>query len=198
MKDVRLAVGVPNGGSVHVDTVRGLISLVGELGSHVPLNFLFHGGCYVHRNRETIVKQALELDYTHLMFIDTDMLWSPGAVQRLLEQKKPVIGAAYNERRFPLQSTLKMADKKGNVISVKQEDWPKKTFKCHAIATGFMLIDLSIMKDIPKPWFFFDTTEEGEFHMGEDIWFCEKVREAGFSIYCDPTIEVAHIGNYLY
>ena len=192
--DIRLAVGVPNGGSVKIETVRGLISLVGELSAEISLNFLFHGGCYVHKNRETLVKQAIEYDFTHLLFVDTDMYWQPGAVKQLLDAKKPIIGANYNERRLPLTPTVKLMDKKGNVIA---GNIPKKPFKAWAVATGFMLIDLSIMKDIPKPWFFFDT-KDGEFNMGEDIWFCEQVKKAGYDIWCEPTIEVLHIGDYLY
>lgn len=195
--DVRLAVGVPNSGSVKVDTVRGLISLVGELGGELPLNFLFHGGCYVHKNRETLVKQAIEYNYTHLLFVDTDMVWEAGSAKKLLDAKKPIIGANYNERRLPLRSTVKVANKKDEIIAYDTSKFPDKPVRVHSIATGFMLIDLSIMKDVPKPWFFFDT-KEGEFNMGEDIWFCEQVKKAGYDIWCEPTIKIGHIGEYRY
>lgn len=197
MSEVRLAVGIPHTGSLKADTARGLISLVGELRGTITLNFLFHGGCYVHKNRETLVKQALELNYTHLLFIDTDMIWHPGSVERLLSLKKPIIGADYHERRLPLRSTIKVADKNGKLKAIPKEKFPKKPFKCWAIPTGFMLIDLSIMKKIPKPWFFFEL-EDGEFAMGEDIWFCRQATKAGIDIWCDPEIEVGHIGEFVY
>ena len=34
--------------------------------------------------------------------------------------------------------------------------------------------------------------------VGEDIYFCKKVNEAGFGVWCDPTIDVGHLGLYRY
>jgi hypothetical protein len=197
MEDVRLVVGIPNSGLLKVDMVRGLLSLIGEVNRAFPINFIFHGGCYVHKNRETILKQALTYNFTHLMFIDTDMVFPAGAVLKLLEQRKPIIGANYNERRLPLKSTVKIADKKGNLIAMSEADFPKESFQCYAVATGFMMIDLAVVNTIPKPWFFFDT-KDGEFNMGEDIWFCRQAQKAGVEVWCDPTITVGHIGEFVY
>jgi len=32
----------------------------------------------------------------------------------------------------------------------------------------------------------------------EDVIICEKLRDKGCKIYCDPTIPMGHIGTYIY
>ena len=35
-------------------------------------------------------------------------------------------------------------------------------------------------------------------YVGEDFSFCERANKSGIKIYCDTTIELAHIGKYSY
>jgi hypothetical protein len=37
----------------------------------------------------------------------------------------------------------------------------------------------------------------GEF-IGEDVNFCKRANEMGLEVWCDPTIRIGHIGEYLY
>jgi len=47
-------------------------------------------------------------------------------------------------------------------------------------------------------WFEFLKHPLGDGEYGEDISFCFKARECGFTIYADSTEDVGHIGNYAY
>lgn len=183
--NVILSLGVPTHGDLKVDMVKGLLSLMREL--PYPIYFNSHKGCYIHRNRESIVKRSLKQGATHLMFIDTDIIFPPGSVQKLIDQKKEIIGGIYNLRSLPERS----------VVLEGLTELPTETFRTEVLPTGFMLIDLSIMSKIPKPWFFFDT-KDGEFNMGEDAWFCKQARSAGIELWCDPTIALKHAGDFLY
>lgn len=73
----------------------------------------------------------------------------------------------------------------------------KEVFPVELIATGMMMIKISILKDIPKPWFkeiHHDADEakkDGllsqdfmghDFSVNDDGYFCHKVREAGYKI----------------
>lgn len=58
--------------------------------------------------------------------------------------------------------------------------------------TGFMLIKLDSLKKLERPYF---KAEDG---VGEDVFFCRKARKSGLSVFCDPTIEIGHIGEKVY
>jgi hypothetical protein len=58
---------------------------------------------------------------------------------------------------------------------------------------------MSVFDKIDQPYFFYKEPKSKEDDgMGEDVWFCEKVNEAGMEVWCDPTVEVSHVGEYIY
>jgi predicted O-methyltransferase YrrM len=191
---VFLTIGVPHTGMIHSDTVISLLSIVG--GSEWPTHTVLQHGCYVHENREKIVKEAQAVGASHVLFIDSDMYLPPKTVNKLLAHDKDIIGVNYNQREFPLVSTIKFADDKENLIPVPGDDVPKTLFKCFAVGTGCLLVKMSVFQRIDTPWFWFDTYK-GDI-LGEDIWFCRQAHRKGIEVWCDPTIDVKHIGNYAY
>ena len=46
--------------------------------------------------------------------------------------------------------------------------------------------------------FQFDDPDEGPILLGEDWAFCERARQAGFTVYLDPSVTVGHVGSYIY
>lgn len=189
---MKITLGIPCTGTVTVQTAISLISIVGnaEWQTHTH----FQSGCYVHDNRERIVKAAKEAGSDYLFFVDTDMYLADNTLKQLLAHKKEIIGVNYNQREFPLRSTVKFADENDNILEVP--DLPRELFTCYAVGTGCMLIDMKVFEKIEPPYFSFDVYG-GEI-MGEDVWFCRQAKRAGINVWCDPTINVSHIGVYAY
>jgi hypothetical protein len=117
-------------------------------------------------------------------------------INKLLAHNKPIIGAAYNMRAFPLYSNVKFTDENGKFIAVP--DIPKELFKCAGVPTGAMLVDIPTVQKLPQPWFDLINDENGNLVIGEDIYFCQKLIEHGVEIWCDPTIKIGHIGTFAY
>jgi GT2 family glycosyltransferase len=162
-------------------------------------------GSVVDFSRNFICKMALEKSATHVCMIDTDMEFPPDTINRLLDLQKPVVGVASRKKIFPRQYTIE-ADEPAGARSINDEELPKDPF-CRIggypilVGTGIMLIDLQKVNGIvAKPWFLFGTfwNDEEVGYTGEDIYFCRKVWKAGLEVWCDPTIEVKHIGDYEY
>lgn len=198
MKIKKLCVGLITKGDVKTETcfcfVSSMFRTTGETGC--GLHFFMPSGGMIDQARNMAAKEALDVGASHLLFIDSDMVFPDEGILTLASRDKLIIGANYNLRRLPLMSTVKMLDEKGNLVSVPGDQIPKYPFKCYAVATGFMLIRTEIFLNLPKPWFFYESREDDT--VGEDINFCKKAREAGIDIWCDPTLEVKHIGDYLY
>ena len=156
-------------------------------------------GCDLIGARTRLVKQAIDSGATHMLFLDYDMYFPPvrnvltkkleSPITRLLSRNKDIIGAPYNFRSLPLKSTA------SPLSDLSDKTQP---YKCNVVATGFLLIKLSVFEKIEKPYFNFGRDENAELVYGEDTWFCQQAIKAGFEVWADPTVEVKHIGEYLY
>ena len=79
-------------------------------------------------------------------------------------------------------------------------------FTVKHVGTGLMLIDLSIFKEEwtdPQngkkvPFFNFGRDSQGNLVMGEDIWFCMAAQDMGHDIWVDPSLQIGHLGEYIY
>ena len=151
-------------------------------------------GSIVHWNRESIVQKAIEENCSHVLFVDTDMVFDADAAGRLLRRDKDIIGVDYNTRKLPTVSTVKIHDENGDFIKEEKDG----LLKCAGVGTGFMLIKTLVFTKLSHPWFMFESNDKGEVVYGEDMWFCNKARKAGFEIFADLTIKVGHIGDYIY
>jgi len=180
----RICIGIPTAGMIKAKTALSLFKLVKD--APVPMYLIIKEASLVHQSREEMAREVVESGCSHLLFIDSDMSFEPDAAVKLLGRDKDIIGASYNYREFPLKSTVKPLDK---IID--------GVFECEAVGTGFMLIKTEVFKKMPHPWFFF-SQDEGKLTCGEDVWFCRVAREAGFKIWCDSTIKVGHIGEYIF
>ncbi len=186
--NTRICIGIPSNGTVKTRTLFAITRML----NRSPLKFevLTHDSCYIHVNREALVKRAIEGGFSHILFIDSDMFFDTGSAEQLLNRDKDIIGADYNYRELPLRGTLKELEGEEEPINGLK--------KCAGIATGFLMIKTSVFKKLKHPWFFYEMDENGLTVQGDDIWFCNRAREAGFDIWCDTTVNIKHIGEYLF
>jgi hypothetical protein len=196
----KLCVAIPNYGEIKAETVYciflALIKTVMETGCGLHLIMPSWGMC--DEARRDCSQEALDVGASHLMFIDSDMVFPDNGILRLASLNKRIIGANYNRRTLPLTSTVKLSNREGQLIEVPGDQIPKQPFKCYAVATGFMLIQVDVFKELSRPWFYYEYLEGKDTTTGEDVGFCKKAREKGIDVWCDPTIEVRHIGDYAY
>lgn len=164
------------------------------------VDFLLKQSCELASARTWLVQEAIKNGGTHLLFWDSDIVpvntkegEDFNVIEKMLAHKKPIVGVQYNKRKFPLEP----------VYMSHHKEWQDKVsdtelFPAQFAGTGFMLIDLSIFKDMNGPWFSFGRDSQGALALGEDAWFCNTARDSGFETFIDPTIKVLHCGEYLY
>lgn len=188
---MKLTVATPCHDSFKPHTVVSLVHLIGA--QKVPVRFDVAQGSFIHQNREKLMERAVSVGSTHLCFIDTDMVFPSDTIDRLARVKKDIVGVNANLKTHPPVSTVKRLDQAPGTLVELTETEP---FEVRAVGTGIMLIDLSKTKELPRPWFAISEDENGP--VGEDVYFCDLARKNGLEVWCDPTIPVQHVGDYLY
>lgn len=187
MSNIKIGIGIPNGGSIKTQTVLSLLKVLKNI--KYKYEVYFKEGSILHWNRESIVMGAIKDKCTHLLFIDTDMSFDGIVLDRLLSHKKDIVGVHYNQKKFPLRTTL---------IPKKEINDSEVLIECDSVGTGLVLIDLKVFEKMSHPWFFWEANEDGSVKTGEDYWFCRKARELGYSVWADLSLQVKHWHEFAY
>jgi hypothetical protein len=137
-----------------------------------------------------------EITYDKLMWIDSDIAWNPEHVIKLYESDKDIISGAY------LLSTGEVVAYKELMRSgISREDFLKleEPTEIAGAGFGFICIKSGIFEKMSRPWFQsvpITTKSDGKDWtfpiMGEDLSWCRRATELGYSIWIDPAVKVQH------
>lgn len=162
---------------------------------------LLQNDCHVDDSRNAIVERFLNSRCEYLFFIDSDIEWEPHQLIRILSHEKAVCAGIYPFKEdnpgYPvayLPGETKEAD---GLIEVL------------AVPTGFLCIHADVLADVARSceWFkpketstrklplIFERKVDGGLRRGGDYQFCKLARCAGYSIFVDPNIDLAHVGE---
>ena len=145
--------------------------------------------------RNDIVEQALQRGCTHLLWMDTDQVYPPDTLTKLLSHNLDMCGVLVH-RRYPPFDPILYRGSLGKYKHVPYEEcYSKKLLEVDATGMGCALINLRCMVDVPPPWYLITKTEDGR-NVGEDIYFCSQVKQSGYRIWVDTSIEVDHLTTY--
>lgn len=127
---------------------------------------------------------------THLLFIDDDMIFEPGAFDRLLAHDLPIVGGLCHNRRPPYMPILMRScgDGYAFMYDYDREVDSRGLVEVDATGCAFLLVKREVFEKIGEKPF----TQEG---YGEDVAFCRKAKAAGYTIHVDPTVEIGHVGE---
>lgn len=196
MKQVKLMVAIPTLDYMHEKFVESLTNLTKHLcESGIEFDICFERGTLVYIARDRLVKKAIAEDYTHVLWLDADMVFEPDMIDILLESNKDMVCGIFRGRH----------DKK--MVCLYSSIWPLTRYEAldsnpellndilevGACGFGCVLTTVELLNEIYLKYDFscFFPTKL----LGEDLAFCERVKECGHDIFCNPKAEVGHIGN---
>lgn len=197
VEQARVAVCMPmtRRGGIHPLTHRSIVNLQLPEGNR----FLDIVDMPVDEARNRLVRAALSLkDVTHVLFIDSDMVFSSDAAMRLLKSGYPVVGGLCHNRRHPFQPVLMREQSHGDTDNgyAYMYDYDLGHVKVDATGAAFLLIARNVFEQITlRPqlgeWFAMRA------RFSEDVSFCQRVKEAGFPIFVDTTVQVGHVAEVI-
>lgn len=189
-KPLKVAIGVPSGDMIHADFAMSLVNLClksYQAGIHAAV--INTKSSIVEIGRSEIVAAAKQIDADKLLFLDSDMTFPPDLLIRLLAREKPVIGCDAVRRRPPYSTVITGMDGKPLDHTGKEELVEVKGASC-----ACQLIDVNVLRKLPEPPFL--VTWSGKNFLGEDYYFSNNIRKAGYKIYVDMPLskKIGHIG----
>jgi hypothetical protein len=176
----------------------------------VPTRY-FRGASAIDQARSQMAYDALADGFTELLWIDSDIAFEPEDVDKLRSHGLPfVCGIAPKKgARSIACHVLPGTDEilfgeGGGLLEILYA------------AGGFNLVRRNVYETVAEklalpvcnkgfgaptvPYYLpmLRDTEKGPWYLGEDYAFCERARQAGFSIMADTSIRLRHIGRYEY
>ena len=152
------------------------------------------------------------LDYDYIMWIDSDIVFSPKEFEQTLKSPHPVTCGLYRMQNQTQYAVVRNWDLDFyrthgtfEFLSIKdlkeyKENKQPKYMKVSYSGMGWMLIKKGVIEKISYPWFYLPAYEligkDGQQIcdlMSEDVAFCQKLQtEAKVDIYVDTEVVVGH------
>jgi len=146
--------------------------------------------------RQGMLDECKKEGHSHILMLDDDMVFPPDLCQRLASHKKRCIGVnSLRKNPDALHYTARGLD--GEWVASKGKTGIQEVA---AVGLALFLMDLDVLRKIPKPHFEVRWNEESQIYSGEDMYFCRKVIGAGEKIYIDHELSnmCGHVGSLVY
>jgi hypothetical protein len=151
------------------------------------------------RNRNIMIRAALESGATHCLFLDDDMAFKPTLLLDLLAHDKDIVGGLYLMRNYPhLPIMFDEAYDDGRCRFTFLNPGRKGLQECVNMGLGAALIKTDVFRkmlgDNDPATFTWITLGEAEAdHWCDDISFFNRCRKLGFKIFVDLESACGHI-----
>jgi GT2 family glycosyltransferase len=157
---------------------------------------VMQGASVLPRARQLAIDHAIKEDYSHILFLDDDMRFPADLLDDLFRHDSDIVGINYI-KKVPGTSEPQTCGLDGKFLSSKGKTGGEEVAW---IGFGAVLINLDAVKNITAPQFEMRWMEERKDFIGEDFYFCGKVRRHGLKIYVDhdASNKAAHIGDFPY
>lgn len=229
---MKVFIGTPcYGAKCYTSYVYSLIAtkdLLNSKGIDVRIEFLSYESL-IPRGRNTLIAKFMgDQSYTHIIFIDADIVWHPNDVLKLLSDDKDIIGGIYPLKKYNWDR-IKNVNEENLVSTLLNYNLNFKSqnnrieqgiLEVRHVATGFMMIKREVIEkliqfypnkkyvddigctsnDKEKEYLysFFDCEIVEGHYLSEDWYFCENWNKIGGKVHADLNISLGHIGNEMY
>lgn len=187
----KILIAVPCLDTVDVEFVRSVMGIT-PIGS-VHLEFL--PGNLVYVARDILAAKAVVNETDYVLWLDSDMVFDPDLLVKLWPHRElGIISGLYFRRRPPynpvLYKELRVRNLPTDPESTEYNDYPEnQVFEAAGIGFGGVLVKTSILKEVIEKY---GTAFEPLHSFGEDLSFCIRAKELGYSTYCHSGIQLGH------
>lgn len=137
-----------------------------------------------------------EVTYDKILWIDSDIAFTPEDVIKAYESDFDVVSGAYLLANGEVVAYKELFGRSFTIDEIKEMREP---IQIGAAGMGFFCVKSGIFEKLSRPWFqsvpatlmIGDELRDIPI-MGEDISLCKRITDAGFEIWLDPSIKLIH------
>lgn len=198
---MKILVGIPARDVINASFAHDLAMMVGYHAKTYPeheIGICTKLGTLIVNQRQELVKEALTGGADYLLFLDADMRFPMDTLERLIARDVDIVAANYPTRRLPPKPT---AFKEHHpTIPMMTRDESEGLEEAVSVGAGVMLIKTALLWTLDLPIFDIVWDDYHRNFIGEDVYFCKKAREAGYTIWVDHDLskKVMHVGMFDY
>ena len=173
--------------SAFVESLLGLVDHLTKEG--VNFDVEIQSGTLIHIARDKLARKAVSGKYTHILWLDSDMVFQPTLVEDLMDCGKDFVTAIAHSRRKPYASCLFQSV----MPPARFEKYPNTPFRVAGCGMAACLIKTEILKAI---FLRYGTCYTPMNNIGEDLAFCLRAeKDMHYEIWADPMVRVGHVGH---
>jgi hypothetical protein len=187
----RLLIAIPTTDYVPADFVKSLAKLQQELGRRgVAYDVEVQSGTLVYIARNRLANKAINDHYTHVLWIDSDMVFNEKIYEDLKDVGKEMVCGAFVSRRPPYGPCIYTSIEENAIEKVK--DFGTRPFRVDGCGFALVLTSVDLLQAVTQK---FGTCFQPTPYYGEDLAFCWRVKQLGREIWCEPTVRPGHIAH---
>ena len=140
------------------------------------------------------------IEYDWIIWIDSDCIWKPEDLEKLISNNdhKIVTGMYIQHDNKTYAQAISFTTEETK--DIKHLHWLERErvdingsrFKLGASGMGFMAVKSGVFESFECPWFSPIPHEYENTFLSEDVSFCCKVTQLGYTIWADPSIQIKH------
>ena len=188
---MKLLIGVPTTDYVHAEFMKSLTALERKLlKGGTDMGEAIISGTLVYIARNKIAQIAMNENYTHVLWLDSDMTFGDSIVDDLLFCGKDMVCGAFIGRR-PMFGPCVYEDISEFPMK-KVREFGTEPFRVEGCGFAMVLTKVDVLRKVREKFgTCFTPTEK----YGEDLAFCERAKDVGTEIWCEPTVRPGHMAH---
>ena len=201
-------IGYIHPGSVRSEFCTSLIATALQGKTRVDQVLALESGPNISTARNMVVREFLDNQRAPwLLMVDTDMVFAPTALDRLVAAadpvERPIVGGlCFSLVNGEVQPTMYELTETGDRPAfVRYTQWPEDgLMRVTATGAAFLLMHRTALetverltKDVSAPWFRETPVGAPLALMGEDMTFCLRCLAAGIPVYVHTGVQVGHM-----
>lgn len=206
-----LMIAIPSyDGKIHYDTMRGIVKttlVCAKSSIGIAVDIRPHDA-FIGKARSILCEQFLARGFNDLLFVDADIGFDVEEVVKICQAPCDVAMGLYRMKIDGPDETKQIKYPALMTDPVERHEIDPFLIKLQYGPSGFLRIRRPVLEAMlekwPTEWWeddtgrvhdFFPCGRAGNNFVGEDIGFCNRVRECGFDIYGVQGLKLRHYGE---
>jgi hypothetical protein len=214
-----ILIALPAGGQMVTSKTTESLFATGQwlTAQKIPNQLMMFSAADIEEIRNLFVTQWYDAhpEFSHLLFVDSDMGWSPALIRDMIQWNRPLMGVLYARRQMP--ASIVGTAPEGHSLKDVHHGFMKAT----GLGCGVMMISREVITKILEKFpelidtsdsylmrasggklkrmlNVFDKIRTKELRLSEDMSFCWRWRECGGEIWANVAHSISHVGPFDY